>query len=167
MITANIETEIQTIAEYIAPLFTAVRGQNLPKVYVPDTCVVRYLGDDQESETGASNRIDRQYQLVFFGATEIDCIRKVNSVQQYMTNIDSLKLKGSTRYMRMGSFSTSAPFLTENKVVYAVIGVLQVQVRQAKEVEKYPIIGGVVIRPVGDPTQTEIVVGKDCRIGEM
>lgn len=164
--TANIEIEILTIVEFFQDLFTWVGAQGLPKSYKPDGCVVRYLGDDRVSETGLYDRYDRQYQVVVFGGSELSCLRYIDKVQKKLAGVNSIKLQDSTGYLTIGSFLSSAPFLTEDKIVYAAVGVLHAQVRQTKEIEKYPTVGGVVIRPAGDPTQDDIVVGNDCRLTE-
>lgn len=178
-ITASIPLEVQTIAEYVSPLYDEVKGQSLPKVYKPGLCVVQWEGDDVESETGAVDRYDRVFNILSFAKNEFESLQQIDTLQKHFTNIHSLQIKGSSRYMRIGSFLPSRPFLTEDKIVYASIGKLHAQVRQMAVQEIHPPIGGIIIRP-GRPVEGEdggiiikpgdgddIVIGKDCRKGEM
>lgn len=195
--TASIERELQTLAKHVEGLFAKVRMQKLPVKYELDSCVVRYQDDDVTSETAAHNRIDRRYEFLTFGENEITCIQQIDILQKRLRDVDSLQIHGSTRYMRIGSFLSSKPFLTEDKMTYATMNTLHVQVRQLKEQPKYPVIGGVIIRPATPPTpevgedgelivppitgedgnggedmfppdgSSDIVIGKDCREGEM
>lgn len=179
-ITASIPLEVQTIAEYVSPLFVEVKGQKIPKAYKPGLCVVQWEGDDDvESETGAVDRYDRVFNILSFAKNEFESLQQIDTLQKHFTNIHSLQIKGSSRYMRIGSFLSSRPFLTEDKIVYASIGKLHAQVRQMAVQKIHPPIGGVIIRP-GRPVEGEdggiiikpgdgddIVIGKDCRKGEM
>lgn len=179
-ITADLPLEIQTIAEYVSPLFAEVKGQDIPKKYKSNLCVVQWEGDDVELETGAVDRYDRVFNILSFAASQIESLRQIDALQKLFTNVHSLQIKGSSRYMRIGTFLPSRPFLTEDKVVYASIGKLHAQVRQMAVQEVHPPIGGVIIRP-GKPEIDEenggiiikpgdgddIVIGKDCRKGEM
>lgn len=179
-ITASIPLEVQTIAEYVSPFFEEVKGQSLPKVYKPGLCVVQWEGNDNvESETGAVDRYDRVFNILSFAKNEFESLQQIDTLEKHFTNIHSLQIKGSSRYMRIGSFLPSRPFLTEDKTVYASIGKLHAQVRQMAVQEVHPPIGGVIIRP-GRPVEGEdggiiikpgdgddIVIGKDCRKGEM
>lgn len=153
-LTASIEVEIETIADYIRPLFETVWHQYLPKQYKPKTCSVRYMPSEQFSASPGHSRIERSYQLVIFGVNELEVIRQIDQLQQSVTNIEALQLKGSSRYMRIGSFLSSEPFLTEDKEVYAAICVLHAEVRIAKKPVESPTIGGIIIRPVY-PTDPE------------
>lgn len=178
-ITASIPLETETLAEYVAPIFDEVIYDVAPKKYVPGTCFIQWEADDVTSETGAVDRYDRVYNIVSFSTLPITGMRQIDALQKLFTNKHALQIKGSSRYMRIGSFLPSRPFLTEDKQVYASIGKLHVQVRQMAEQEVHPPIGGVVIRP-GKPVEGEdggiiikpgdgddIVIGKDCRKGEM
>ncbi|PID16870.1 hypothetical protein CSV63_02985 [Sporosarcina sp. P34] len=178
-ITANIPLEVQTIAEYVAPLFAEVKGQDIPKVYKPDLCVVQWEGDDVERETGVVDRYDRVFNILSFAKNQFESLQQIDTLQKHFTNIHSLQIKGSSRYMRIGSFLPSRPFLTEDKTVYASIGKLHAQVRQMAVQEVFPPIGGVIIRPGGPGLGPDggiiinpgfgddIIIGKDCRKGEM
>lgn len=75
-ITANIALEIQTIAEYVSPLFDEVKGQDLPKVYKPGLCVVQWEGDDVERETGVVDRYDRVFNILSFAKIRSDHCNK-------------------------------------------------------------------------------------------
>lgn len=177
-ITADIEKETMSISKYVSEVFEHVY-QEEPSVYVPNTCLVYWEQDDVASETSAVDRYDRVYNIISFAKLRVDGIRQINRLQQLFTNLHSLQIEGSSRYMRIGSFLPSRPFLTGNREVYASISKLHVQVRQMAVQEVHPTIGGVIIRP-GRPVEGEdggiiikpgdgddIVIGTDCRKGEM
>lgn len=178
-ITADIVLETETIANYIDGLYEDVIYAEAPKVYVPNTCFVQYEQDDMAVESGAVNRYDRVYNVISFTRTNVAGLRVISGLQQLFTDKHSLQIEGSSRYMRIGSFLASRPFLTEQDQIYASIGKLHVQVRQMARRQVYPPIGGVIIRP-GKPDKDadggiiirpgdgdDIVIGKDCRKGEM
>lgn len=180
-ITASLPLEVQTIAEYVAPLFDEVKGQDIPKTYKPNLCVVQWEGDDVERETGVVDRYDRVFNILSFAKSQFESLRQIDALQKLFSNVHSLQIKGSSRYMRIGSFLSSRPFLTEDKVVYVAIGKLHTQVRQMAVQEVHPPIGGIIIQP-SYPSEEEdkdggivinpghgddIVIGNDCRKGEV
>lgn len=107
--------------------------QHIPDKYTAGELSIRYQGDDSTSETGASYRLNRDYQFVYFGNSELDCIRKASVLQRKIKQADKLRIKDSEDYMTLGSFSFSQPFKTESAEIYAVIGILQAEVREARE----------------------------------
>lgn len=167
-ITASIPLEVQTIALYIErklpTFFAEVRGQSIPKRYTAGHCIVQWEGDDVQRETGVVDRYDRVFNILPFASKELESLQQIDELQRIFTNVHSLQIEGSSRYMRIGSFLPSRPFLTEDGVVYASIGKLHVQVRRMAEQEVVALIGGIVIR---SRDGEEIVIGKDCRKGEM
>lgn len=117
----------------------------LPEKYVAGEMSIRFLGDTAESETGYHFRLNREYQFVLFGASERDCMSKAVALQRRLKSKDKLHVDGSS-YLSLGLFSFSQPFKTEDSdEVYGVIGVLQAEIREAREFEPVGKIGGVNI----------------------
>lgn len=136
----DIATEVESLRDYVADpsAYSRIWMQHLPLKYTAGELSIRYMGDTSESETGYHYRLDRQYQFVYFGATELDCIRKVSALQRKLNSTHVIPLKDSSRYLRNGSFSMSQPFKTEGGEVYAIIGVLQAEMREAREFVQAP-----------------------------
>jgi len=133
--------------------------QHIPLKYTAGELSIRYQGDSTTSETGYHYRLDREYQFVYFGLTELDCIRKATVLQRKLNSKHAIPMKGSERYIRLGPFSMSQPSKTEGGEVFAIIGMLQAEMREAREFEQVPKIGGITIEvkpsPPGSEADTE------------
>lgn len=144
---ADIAQEVETLRDYLADpsLYSRIWMQNSPPKQTAGELSIRYVGDEANSETGAVNRYDRLFQFVYYGANELDCIRKASALQRKLNDITKLNLKGSTRYMTVGPFGVSAPFKAEDGAIYNVVGVLQAEVRElrASAFADAPTIGGI------------------------
>lgn len=130
---ASIANEIESIYEYIAPVMGGSREwfQNVPTTPKADEYVIRYLLSEQTAETAAHYRLNRDYQIIYFAANEFACLTKGDVIARQLNNTDVIPLKGSDRYMRVGSFSFLQPFKTESGM-YAIIGILQLELREAR-----------------------------------
>lgn len=143
---ADIIGEINTIGDLLADVgVTRFYKQDWPKVYVANTIGIRWQGDTSVSETGYHYRIERIYQVVYWGNSEVVCLQKIPLLQKALQQHIKAKLRDSDDYMTLGSFAISPPFKTDTDGVYAVSGVLPVTVRVAREVAPVPKIGGVII----------------------
>lgn len=130
---ASIVNEIETLAEYIEPLFVgaSVHYQQIPIDPKPNTIVVRYLLTDNESETGYHYRLDRHFQIVYYAQNDFACLQKYEQLERIINDKLAIQLKGSDRYLRLDSFSFSQPFKTEGGQT-AIIGILQAHVREPR-----------------------------------
>lgn len=131
---ADITQEIETLATYLGGVATFARvwRQHLPLKYTANEMSIRYLGDSSESETAYHFRIDREYQVVYFATTEIACLQRATLLQRAINQQIKIPVKDATGYMSLVSFSISQPFKTDTDGVFAVVGVLQAQVREAR-----------------------------------
>lgn len=140
----DIVTEVESLRDFIAdPMFTKYWMQHLPSKYTAGELSVRFIGDTATSETGYHTRFDREYQFVIFGTSERDCIVRASAVQRKLNNVHVIPLKGTSRFIRNGLFALSQPFKTEGGEVFAVIGVLQAEIREARHFEVSPKITGI------------------------
>ena len=144
---ADIVTEVESLRDFVADstLYTRIWMQHMPAKYTAGEMSIRYMGDTTTSETGYHYRLDREYQFVYFGTSELDCIRKATALQRKLNSTHAIPLKGSSRYIRNGLFSLSQPFKTEGGEVYAVIGVLQAELREAREFADVTKMGVVTV----------------------
>lgn len=145
---ADIAVEIESLRDFLIDplLYSRIWMQNLPAKYTPGELSIRYINDDTTSETNYHYRINREYQIIYFGASELDCIRKVSALQRKLNSVLAIKLKGSERHISLGSLSVSSPFKTEDGTVYASIGILPAVIREMRSQGEDPgKIGGVIV----------------------
>lgn len=136
---ANIEKEVEGLRDYVADLqFARIWMQYLPAKYTADELAIRYQGSDPTDETGYHYRLDRTYQLVYFGVSERDCITRVSTLERKFNNTRYIEIKDSANKLSVGSLSFSQPFKTEGGEVFAVIGILTGAIRQARDFEQSP-----------------------------
>ena len=147
---ADITQEIECLRNYVADLpFSRIWMQHLPAVYTAGELSIRYIGDATESETGYHYRLDRDFQFVLFGTSERDCVSRASALQRRLNGAIKLKITDAEEsgYMTLGSFSCSPPFKAEDSEVYGVIGIMQAQVREARDFSalEAPKMGGITI----------------------
>lgn len=144
---ADIATEIQSLRDYVIDptIFTRIWLQHMPAKYTAGDLSIRYQGGTTTSETAYHYRLDREYQFVYFGTSELDCIRKATVLQRRFNNTHVIPLLGTDRFIRISTFSTSQPFKTEGGEVFAIIGVLQAVVREARDFEQSGKMTDVII----------------------
>lgn len=135
----DISNELESLEYYVhdASDFSKVWLQHIPDKYTPNELSIRYTGDTSQDETGYHYRLDREYQFVYFGESEFDCIQKASAIQKVVKNDKAIQIKDSDKYLRFGSFSFSQPVKAEDSNVHFVIGILQAQVRQARTFTEY------------------------------
>lgn len=109
----------------------------VPSQQTKDTLVVRAITNDYESETGYHYRIDRAYQIVAYGADSPSVLTKMDAiVRKVMDGTTLIPITGSLRYIRTDGFNFATPFRTESGL-WACIGVLQTEVREARTQKEY------------------------------
>lgn len=146
---ADIAIEVESLRDFVADptLYSRVWMQTMPAKYTAGELSIRYQGGNTASETGYHYRLDREYQLVYFGTSERDCIIKGSALERKFNSKHVIQLKGSERNIRVGPFSMSQPFKTEGGEVFAIIGMLQAELREARDftAEEAPKMGEVVV----------------------
>lgn len=168
---ADIVTEIESLRDFVADpsLYSRIWMQHTPAKYTAGELTIRFSGDDTTSETGYHYRLDRNYQFVYFGTSELDCIRKATALQRKLNSKHAIQLKGSERYIRVGPFSLSQPFKTEGGEVFAIIGMLQAEMREERDLtaQEVPKMGGITIevkpKPPGSEPEIPKVAPEDDR----
>jgi hypothetical protein len=131
---ASIVNEVESISAFIEPLLTGevVYYQQMPIEPKANDLSIRYIDGGSETETAYHYRLDRNYQIVYFADKEIDCMQGITKLEQKFNNEIVIPLKNSTRYLRVDSFSFSRPFKTEGGKVFAIMGLLSVNLREAR-----------------------------------
>lgn len=143
---ADIKNEIDSLADYLEAKLVGVKCLNhMPAKYIPRQAVIQLQSSGNNLETGLHYRLERRFQIVYFGEKEIDCITNMNLLEQQLNNDMVVPLRGATeetRYLRIGSFSLSQPFKTEGGV-FAIVGVLNATVREKRPQIQYDKINSV------------------------
>ncbi len=127
---------IAAFVKTVLPPTTQIKYE-VPAQPTKDIFVVRPLVNDYESETRYHYRIGRSYQFVAYGADVPSVLNTMGAVAREVNDGKTMiPIKGSQRYIRCGSFSFGAAFKTEGGV-YACVGVLETEVREARAQEQY------------------------------
>lgn len=124
---------------------SATEKQTVPKKPTANLFVIRQQDERRTSETRFHFRIDREYQLVYYGTDAADTLAKMDALSTALYKTELIPIKDSLRYLRVESFSISAPFRTDNELD-AIIAVLAVTVREARDQETYDKIARVYTR---------------------
>jgi hypothetical protein len=144
---SSIVTDIESIEQYMALLFptATIYLQYVPSQPTANSLSIRFQGADTGTETAYHIARHREYQLVYFGTSNVDVLTKMDALDRKLNNDLVIPIKDSLRYMRVESFSLSQPFKTENGID-AIIGVLAVTVREARDQEQFEKIMNVYAR---------------------
>ncbi|WNF07476.1 hypothetical protein [Brevibacillus borstelensis] len=95
------------------------------------------LTTDTESETRYHYRVDRAYQVVIYGVDSPTVLERMDAVLRKVNDKTTLiPIAGTLRYIRTDGFGYSAAFRTESGL-FACVGVLQTEVREARTQEQY------------------------------
>src|SRR5690606_7261138 len=92
-------------------------------------------------ETGYHYLINRDYQFVYFAPNELAGVQMASKLQRRVNSVKKLRIKDADGHLTVRSFYFSQPSKTEGGEIYAVLGVLQAQVREAREFAPTPKIG--------------------------
>lgn len=156
---ADIIAEINTIGDLIAPAasFERFYKQSLPTKYVANTVGIRWQGDRETSMTNVIYGVERIYQIIYFGNSEVNCIQQADKIRGALNNAIKVKLRDSDGYMTLESFNYSAPFKTETDGVYAIVGILPATVYVERPQQQYEKMATVDTGLNGD----RLVITKD------
>ena len=117
-----------------------------------DSFVVRLQYNDTQTETRFSYRNNREFQLIYFGKNSVDVLTKVDELSRLFNNGKfCIPIRDSLRYIRVKGFSFTAPFKSASGV-NAVIAVMQMETREARDLEAYEKIAKVAVYTYTDKT---------------
>ncbi|MCQ4363059.1 hypothetical protein KQR54_18340 [Mycobacterium gordonae] len=137
-----ISVEAFVKAHYPSPAYTY--KQTAPLKPEAATFIIGLLDDARSTETGYHTRVDRTYQVAYVGDSVADVMAKMDELSYAFMDNTLIPVNGSARYIRVESFSYSAPFQTENDK-WAAIGVMPTQIREARTQGTAPLITQVTI----------------------
>lgn len=135
----TIVNELESVERFVKTQFPAASTvlQTPLKGPAADEFLIRFLNETRQSETRYHTRADREYQIVYYGASAPDVLDRMDALSDALYRYQLIPINGSLRYIRVGSFSISQPFETEGKQLFACIGVLQTEIREARTQEQY------------------------------
>lgn len=131
--------EINSVYDFIKAKFpnATIERQEVPEEPVANTFVVRLQHHDSKTETRATFVNDREFQLIYFGSSSVDVITKIDELNRlFLNNKIVIPIRGSLRYMRVKGFSFGMALKSGSGVDY-VIGVLQTETREARDLPTY------------------------------
>lgn len=133
-----IVNDLISVENFVKGAFPSAKTekQTVPKHPSADTFVIRFQNDSRELETAGHYRIDREYQIVYIGASAPGVLSKMDALSKTLYQRKVIPINGSLRYIRVESFSFSQPFTTDNDLT-ACIGVLATEIREARDEPTY------------------------------
>lgn len=140
-----LQLEIQSLADFVEMELIGVRFhlQHMPENYDNHELAIELVSSRPTTETAFHYRLNRTYQLVYFGTNKLDCMSKMQVLERKFNDKQLIPLGQTGRYLRIASFSLSQAFKTDTTGVFAVIGMLEAELREARTQEKYEKINAV------------------------
>ena len=139
----TIKDEIMALRAFIAATLTGVKFhlESDPATPAAGDISIRIATSSPTAETSAHNRIDRTYQIIYYGSTNIDVIDKAELLRKAFTNSIKINL-GATGYVTVASFSMSQVLKADNGTP-ATIVMLELEIRETVDLPTYTKITGV------------------------
>lgn len=135
----GIQNELDSVASFLTSLYpSATIKFAIPKEPKADTFVVRAGVTDISTETRFHMRIERDYQIVYYGVDVGATLERMDHLSRQAMDgrLVIPMLDGSMRYIRVDSFSFSHPTEAEGGL-FAAIGVMPTELRQARTQEVF------------------------------
>jgi hypothetical protein len=150
----SVVTELNSIHDVLKtkyPTATIVR-QDVPTSPVANTFVVRLQYTDSKTETRATFLNSREFQLIYFGTSSVDAVTKADELNRLFQNDKfAIPIRESLRYIRVKAFSYGTAVKSASGVD-TVIGVLQTETREARDLPSYEKITQVGVMAYTDKT---------------
>ncbi|PGN53924.1 hypothetical protein CN978_29930 [Priestia megaterium] len=145
--------EINAISDVIKTDFPTmkVNKQNVPEKPIKGEMCVRFQRNNSGADTSASYVLNREYQIVYFGLSNIDLLTKIDALTDRFNNVIKIPIEG-THYLTVESLSFSQPFKTADNLD-AVIGVLVGTTRKGVVTEDAPVVQNVEVKTTSDYAQ--------------
>jgi hypothetical protein len=135
----SVVNEINSVYDFVKAQYptSTIARQDVPKEPSPNTFVVRAQHSDSKTETRASFINSREFQLIYFGTNSVDVLTKVDELNRLFLNDKfAIPIRDSLRYIRVKGFSFGTALKSAGGVDY-VIGVLQTETREARDLPTY------------------------------
>lgn len=135
----DLQLNIQSIADFVETELPDVgfHLQYVPEKYKQHELTIELVMSRPTTETAYHYRVNQTYQIVYFGSSKLDCLSKLQTLEKKFIDKQLIPLGETGRYLRIASFSLSQAFKTETTGVYAVIGMLEAEFREARTQNEY------------------------------
>jgi hypothetical protein len=146
MVSVNdISNELESVVVYIQSLFPTARveRQNVPDETHPNLFVVRFLYEDRITETRVSMRIERDWEIIYFGEDTLDVFNTMSKLSKSALDYRIvIPIKDSLRYMRVNNYAISEPFETKSDKnseweLNGIAGTMMTETREARTMEAF------------------------------
>lgn len=138
--------ELNSIYDYLHDMYptaTIVR-QDVPASPVADTFVIVSQYTNIKTETGASFLNDREFQLIYYGASSAAVFTRFDDLATKAKNGQFvIPLRGSSRYIRVKGFSYGSVFATQAGTLKYAIAVMQTETRESRDLPTYEPVKGI------------------------
>lgn len=132
--------EINSIYDYLHtqyPMATIAR-QDVPASPIANTFVIVSQYSDIKTETSVSFLNDREFQLIYFGASSVDVITTMDNLTiKAKTDQFVIPIRGSSHCIRVKGFSYGSVFATQAGTLKYAIAVMQTETRDMRELPEY------------------------------
>ena len=140
----TIFNDLESVEEWIKLIFPSVQThlQIAPTTLSAGIMVIGLQNDNRTNETPFSFRVERVYQLTYYGASLEEMLTTMDSLSQASYQTLNIPIQSSLRHMRVKSFSISQPALQDGGL-YGCTAVMATEVREAREQEAVQKIAAV------------------------
>lgn len=137
---SDLLNEMVSIKEFIKEVLpdADIKLQNVPEKPTPNTLVIRFQNDNREVETAFHVVAEREYQIICYGDKAPEVLTKMDGLsRKFLYGRTIIPIKNSLRYIRVAGFSFGRIFKTEQDNLEACIGVLNTEIREARDQQTY------------------------------
>jgi hypothetical protein len=137
--------EINSIYDFVQAKYPNVKvvRQDVPEKPSANTIVIRSQHNDSQTETRLSYVNSRDFQIIYFGTSSLDVTDKADEISRLFLNDQMvIPIRGSLRYIRVKAFSFGNALKSASDIYY-VIGILQTETREARDLPTYEQINSV------------------------
>lgn len=150
------------------PTTTQYFLQSEPGTPAPGMLAIRFVKQSPSRDLTATRiSIERFYQFIYYGKTNIDVIDTADILRRALT--DRIKIKAGADYLTVGAFAVLPPTKAENGTD-AVVCTFTVDTTEGRTLPEAPKMGdiGIIMKPEepNKPPREEVEVVVPCSINE-
>lgn len=140
-------SDLVSVENFVHSLYPSASMYKLtaPLTLAANMFVLRFVNESRTLETAAHFRMDRDYQIVYYGENGLDVLTIMDGLSKAFYQKKVIPITDSSRFIGMKSFSFSQLSQTENGL-YTAIGALSTETREARDCDPSEKIGRVNAR---------------------
>lgn len=140
--------EVNSIGSFISAKYpeTMVYQLQEPSVLENGVFVIHLKEEVRKIEVSQNMLVERQYTITFYGNSAEQVISTIEGLSRYMLS-ESIVVPnlGSTRLLKIESFTFQSTFKTENDLL-ACTGTILTQFRESRKVEQTDKVSNITVR---------------------